>query len=95
MKMNEDFPPNLTICDPRERLFPTEWKESFFRRNFNGPKGGYVCPDCGRVFTGTSGLSFLEADHIVPFSRGGSTVWKNLVLRCKQCNIAKSDMAEQ
>jgi 5-methylcytosine-specific restriction endonuclease McrA len=43
------------------------------------------------VFFGAAGLGQLEGDHIVPFSKGGLTVWGNLVLRCKLCNIAKSD----
>lgn len=89
--VNSDLPKNLIHCDPHQRHFPIEWKESYFRRNFNNEKSGYVCPDCKLVFKGVSGFGQLQADHILPFSRGGLTVWKNMTLRCKKCNIAKSN----
>ena len=44
---------------------------------------------CNRVFVGTTGLSELAADHVLPFSKGGLTVWSNMILRCKLCNIKK------
>lgn len=88
---DEHLPPNLPVCDPFQRLFPREWKESYFRRNYDDSIGGYLCPDCERKFSGTSGLAQLEGDHIIPFSKGGSTEWRNFILRCKPCNIAKSD----
>ena len=77
-----------------QRLFPPEWKESFFRRRFDEQRRGYICPGCERVFVGTTGLSELEADHIVPYSKGGLTVWSNMTLRCRRCNNAKSDNCE-
>jgi 5-methylcytosine-specific restriction endonuclease McrA len=88
--MVQDLPQHLPTCEPHQRLFPPEWKESFFRRHFDKARGGYVCPDCDHVFIGTKGLSMLHADHMVPFSKGGLTIWSNLVLRCKPCNFAKS-----
>ncbi|WP_374488078.1 HNH endonuclease [Zoogloea sp.] len=89
--MSESLPKNLPICNPRDRLFPIEWKESYFRRNINREQGGYVCPDCGKVFSGPSGFSQLEGDHITPYSRGGLTVWSNFTLRCRPCNGRKSN----
>jgi len=89
--MSDDLPLNLPRCDPRQRLFPLEWKESFFRRRFDERQRGYICPGCKGVFVGTAGLSELEADHIIPFSKGGLTVWSNMILRCKPCNNTKSD----
>jgi len=71
--------------------FHLNGKNRSFGENFNEIRGGYVCPDCGDVFVGTNGLEHLEADHVIPFSKGGLTVWNNLILRCKRCNIAKSD----
>jgi len=53
--------------------------------------GGYICPDCKQVFAGPSGFRRLHGDHIIPRSRGGPTVWENLILRCGPCNIAKSN----
>jgi len=32
----------------------------------------------------------LEIDHIVPLSKGGHTIYYNLVVSCKKCNCSKS-----
>ena len=85
------LPPNLPTCDPRARHFPTAWKESYFRRNHDENLGGYVCPDCEQVFSGLSDFRKLDADHIIPYSQGGLTAWENLTLRCKPCNVTKSN----
>lgn len=42
------------------------------------------------IFRGPQGLSCLESDHVVPYSVGGLTIWSNLVLLCKSCNVKKS-----
>ncbi len=84
-------PPNLPTCDPQSRYFPIEWKESYFRRNLNHNRGGYVCPDCDQVFSGVAGFRQLESDHIKPYSQGGLTEWENLTLLCRPCNMAKCD----
>lgn len=34
-------------------------------------------------------------DHVVPSSRGGQRVWKNVVAACKPCNEKKSDKTPQ
>jgi 5-methylcytosine-specific restriction endonuclease McrA len=31
----------------------------------------------------------LTVDHIVPKSRGGETIWTNVVVACKPCNMKK------
>ncbi len=33
----------------------------------------------------------LTLDHILPQSRGGKSVWENLVTSCKRCNCKKGD----
>jgi hypothetical protein len=33
----------------------------------------------------------LQCDHVVPFSRGGTTTIDNLVAACRSCNTSKRD----
>lgn len=85
------LPDNLPDCDSLNPIFPQEWKESYFRRHMDLKLGGYICPDCQNIFSGTKGFRQLEGDHIFPRSKGGLTVWENLTLRCKPCNLKKSN----
>ncbi len=45
-----------------------------------------VCPDCKKPFD----ISAMEADHIVPWHKGGKTVFENCQMRCLPCNRTKS-----
>ena len=45
----------------------------------------YTCQYCGA----TPQESELTIDHIIPRSRGGRTVWENVVLACTVCNTQK------
>ena len=42
------------------------------------------------VYCGTSG-GRLTLDHVVPRSRGGDSVWENIVTACAPCNLRKGD----
>ena len=45
------------------------------------------CPVCGLTFK----IEEMEADHIVPWSKGGHTLPENCQCLCKDCNRKKSD----
>ena len=47
--------------------------------------GWYTCPQCGGKFR----KSDMEADHIVPHSKGGDNSRGNLQLICRHCNRSK------
>ena len=59
------------------RMIPQSIKDSVWRRD------GGKCTTCGSK-------EFLEFDHIIPFSLGGSNTYRNVQLLCKSCNRKKS-----
>ena len=48
-------------------------------------RDGWRCVYCGT----TSGR--LTLDHVVPRSRGGDSVWENVVTSCAPCNLRKGN----
>jgi 5-methylcytosine-specific restriction endonuclease McrA len=48
-------------------------------------RDGWQCVYCG------SGGNRLTLDHVVPRSRGGTSVWENVVTSCAPCNHRKGD----
>ena len=48
-------------------------------------RDGWRCVYCGT----SSGR--LTLDHVVPRSRGGDSVWENVVTSCAPCNLHKGD----
>lgn len=47
-------------------------------------RDGGQCVQC-------SAADYLEFDHVIPFSKGGSSSENNIQLLCRRCNLAKSD----
>ncbi len=48
----------------------------------------YTCQYCGKYLKNPKDRTI---DHVIPKSRGGKTVWTNVVLCCKKCNLKKGD----
>lgn len=48
-------------------------------------KAGHKCQNCGRELT----FEEAQADHIIPWSRGGKTELSNLQILCRDCNLKK------
>ena len=44
-----------------------------------------TCQYCGCFLT----LKDATRDHVIPTSKGGKTIWDNIVLSCKKCNQSK------
>ena len=61
-----------------------KFKEADRATAYHKQKG--ICPKCNGHFT----LDKMEADHIVPWSKGGRTILANLQMLCKKCNKDKS-----
>lgn len=68
---------------PRRNLFdvpPGVTKSKLLRRD------RYTCAYCAQVFRERD----LQAEHIIPLSKGGPYSWMNLVSACPACNCRKS-----
>ena len=63
------------------RTFDKKQKREAYERQ----KG--VCPHCGKHFE----LEEMEADHIKPWSKGGTTVADNCQMLCRDCNRTKGN----
>jgi 5-methylcytosine-specific restriction endonuclease McrA len=53
-------------------------------------RDGFQCKACGASPLRTPGVE-LHVDHILPWSKGGETVDKNLETKCKKCNLGKGN----
>src|SRR5437764_4514 len=51
----------------------------------------FTCQYCGRPHPSHD----LTFDHVVPRSRGGRTVWNNVVTACAGCNLLKGNRLPQ
>lgn len=60
------------------RHIPQDVKLTVWQRD------GGKCVQCGAT-------SYLEYDHIIPFSRGGASTVGNVQLLCRRCNLEKRD----
>jgi 5-methylcytosine-specific restriction endonuclease McrA len=58
----------------------------FSRVNIYG-RDGYACQYCGEKRP----INDLTYDHVLPKSRGGRTVWTNIVTACSDCNSRKAN----
>jgi 5-methylcytosine-specific restriction endonuclease McrA len=48
-------------------------------------RDAYTCQYCGREAPG------LTVDHVIPRSKGGPSVWENIVASCAPCNRKKGN----
>lgn len=69
----------------RKRMFQTNVKEWYILINNVFERDNYTCTYCG-IKGGK-----LEADHIIPFSKGGDDTMENLTTSCQKCNRQKRD----
>jgi 5-methylcytosine-specific restriction endonuclease McrA len=49
-------------------------------------RDAWTCQYCGREAAG------LTVDHVIPRSRGGESVWENIVASCAPCNRKKGNL---
>lgn len=71
------------------RTFHPKEKAQAFERQIVEGTGKATCPRCDS--SKLYGLNEMEADHIVPWSKGGKTVLDNCQMLCKYHNGSKSN----
>jgi hypothetical protein len=64
--------------DAGSRHIPQDVKQTVWQRDQG------KCVQC-------SATTYLEFDHIIPFSKGGASSVNNVQLLCRRCNLAKRD----
>lgn len=87
--MQGELPALLEAAAPEARTFPASWRDAAIRALYDRQAGGVGCQGCGTLHRRPAELKRLQGDHIVPWSRGGPTVWSNLQLLCPACNLRK------
>jgi hypothetical protein len=65
-------------ADPESRHIPQDVKTAVWQRDQG------KCVQCGSN-------SYLEFDHIIPFSKGGASTAGNVQLLCRKCNLGKGN----
>ena len=66
------------------------YRDKYFKYNKGSLLGRYKCSHCGRKFR----KKYIDIDHIVPRSRGGSNELTNLQALCRYCNRSKGNNTE-
>lgn len=51
-------------------------------------RDNYSCQYCGVKCSSAT----ATVDHVIPRSKGGKTVWNNVVVACSPCNLKKGNM---
>ncbi|MBX6423587.1 HNH endonuclease [Thermosulfurimonas sp. F29] len=88
--------PSLSIVAP-EAIYLTTYDrlpklEVVFNRANLFMRDNYTCQYCGKSVRNPRDRTI---DHVIPRSRGGKTVWTNVVLCCRKCNLKKGDRTPQ
>jgi 5-methylcytosine-specific restriction endonuclease McrA len=82
--------PSRTIPVPKvvmlKQYAPVSAEPKFCRRSIL-LRDRFTCQYCGRRFPANE----LTFDHLIPRSRGGKTVWTNILTACLDCNALKAD----
>ena len=71
-------------------IFPPKDSQRLYHRGQKRvlyAKSGKKCPRCGKPLT----MKEMQADHIVPWSKGGRTTLSNAAPLCSKCNARKGN----
>lgn len=77
---------SILVTDTRGRMADYSWVPTLTNSKLFA-RDRHICAYCGDRFRDKD----LTLEHIQPESRGGQTVWTNVVAACKPCNQRKAD----
>lgn len=80
----------IAIDGPRFRFHGAEDRIALSRTMLFA-RDRHICAYCGNRF----GAASLEMEHVTPSSRGGRTVWQNVVSACRSCNQRKANRSPE
>ena len=72
------------LSEDEKHLSIRKFDEQDRRQKYEQQQG--ICPICRKYFE----YSKMHADHITPWHAGGKTVYENLQMLCRDCNLKKS-----
>ena len=72
------------LSEDEKHLSIRKFDEQDRRQKYEQQQG--ICPICRKYFDYTK----MHADHITPWHAGGKTVYENLQMLCRDCNLKKS-----
>lgn len=83
--------PSITMMVPsvirlKKNIFVKRRSAKLSRKNLLH-RDDYTCQYCGKKFSQHN----LNMDHVQPKSKGGKTIWENVVLACLDDNSKKGD----
>jgi 5-methylcytosine-specific restriction endonuclease McrA len=84
--------PSISLLVPEAIYLPffesLPQNEVIFSRQNLFLRDKFTCQYCGKLLKNPKERTI---DHVIPKSRGGKTVWTNVVLCCKKCNLKKGN----
>lgn len=82
-------PKSYEVYKQRQTQGPRAFSKGMKKQKYH--EQGGTCNHCG-----TQGsMSDMEADHVVPYSKGGKTEYSNLQILCRPCNRSKGNRSSQ
>jgi len=88
--------PSISILIPEAIYLPfyesLPKNEVIFSRQNLFLRDRFTCQYCGKILKNPKDRTI---DHVIPKSRGGKTVWTNVVLCCKKCNLKKGNQTPE
>lgn len=82
-------PKSYQVYQQRQAQGPRAFSKDMKIWKYN--EQGGICPHCHKHFD----YNQMEGDHVVPYSKGGTTTYSNLQMLCMPCNRSKGNRSSR